>query len=73
MIQWIITIIIVVAAITYAGYLIYSRFRKKPVKDPDCNSCASDCTNCPLMEQSGQINRSVKSQNKDTLWPKKKS
>lgn len=73
MIQWIITIFIVVAAITYGGYRIYNRFRKKPEKDPDCNSCSSDCSNCPLMEQAGQINKAVNHEHRDPLRSKNKS
>ncbi|TVQ11633.1 MAG: FeoB-associated Cys-rich membrane protein [Bacteroidetes bacterium] len=56
MIQWTITIIIVAAAITYAGYRVYKHFSKTPSKDDeDCDSCSSDCSNCPLMEPTGKF------------------
>ncbi len=67
MIQGIITIIIVVAAIIYAGYRIFIRCRKKPEKDPDCSSCSSDCSGCPLLEQSEKIKKTTQTRQKQTL------
>lgn len=55
MIQWTITIIIIAAAITYAGYRVYKHFSKPPRKDEDCESCSSDCSNCPLMEPTDEF------------------
>jgi bacterioferritin-associated ferredoxin len=66
MLQWILTIIIVLAATAYAIYKIIRRF-KTPArkKDPDCSGCSSDCGDCPLAAEilkkknlSGQNQRS---------------
>ena len=49
MIQWILTILIVLLAFVYAGYRIKKRFfTKEEAKDPDCQGCTSDCKSCPL-------------------------
>ncbi len=52
MLQWILTIIIVLAATAYAVYKIIRRF-KAPVrrKEPDCNGCSADCGDCPLASE----------------------
>jgi hypothetical protein len=51
MIQWILTIIIIAATLTYAFYLIIRRFAKKVEKQPEqCNGCVSDCRGCPVSD-----------------------
>lgn len=52
MIQWIITIAIVLAAFTYAIVKIYRRFATKK-QSPDqesCANCSSECASCELAE-----------------------
>lgn len=49
MIQWIITILIVAAALFYAFYRLIKYFKKPKIKAEDCAGCSSDCDQCPLM------------------------
>lgn len=52
MFQWIATIVIVLAAITWAIVLLVKKFagQKKPPSDQkDCDGCSSDCQQCPLI------------------------
>jgi hypothetical protein len=48
MIQWIITLIIVVAALVYWGYRIYKYFFSKPENKSDCDGCSADCKSCSM-------------------------
>lgn len=48
MVQWIITILIVLAACAYVGYKVFQYFRGPAVKDSECSECSSDCSECPL-------------------------
>ncbi|TVQ86074.1 MAG: FeoB-associated Cys-rich membrane protein [Bacteroidetes bacterium] len=52
MIQWILTIVIVVAALFYAVFRIVKYFRKPAKTKPDeCSDCSSDCSHCPLYHE----------------------
>jgi flagellar biogenesis protein FliO len=56
--QLIITLIIVLAAVGYAVYLLVKRFSKKTKPDPDeCNSCSSDCSSCPMANKTFSIDK----------------
>ncbi|MFN2394676.1 MAG: FeoB-associated Cys-rich membrane protein [Bacteroidales bacterium] len=48
MIQWIITILIVILALYFAIKWILHYFRKQQKKTDDCAGCSSDCSQCPL-------------------------
>ncbi|MBW6478579.1 MAG: FeoB-associated Cys-rich membrane protein [Bacteroidales bacterium] len=49
MAQWILTILIVLAALYYAVYRAIKYFRKPKVKAEDCAGCSSNCDQCPLV------------------------
>lgn len=53
MVQWIITICILAAALAYALYRIRRYFRRRVMKSPDrpafCEGCHSDCGSCTLV------------------------
>lgn len=53
MVQWIITICILAAALAYALYRIRNYFRKRVMKTPErpavCEGCHSDCGSCALV------------------------
>lgn len=52
MIQWIITIIILLLALAWAGKHLYRfLFKKKTKKDDACAGCSSDCSTCPFFDQ----------------------
>lgn len=52
MIQEILVIIIVVAAVFFAGFKIYKRFR---VSENPCEGCITDCTGCNLPDLKKEI------------------
>ncbi len=64
--QWIITIIISALAFGYAIYKIY-RLWKKPAskktsnKADDCDSCSSNCDECPLKTDLDELLRKKRS------------
>jgi len=52
MLQWILTISIVTAALFYAVFRIVKYFRKPAKTEPaECSDCSSDCSNCSLYQE----------------------
>ncbi len=49
MTQWIITILIVLAALYYVVYRMIKYFKKPKIKAEDCAGCSSNCDQCPLV------------------------
>lgn len=48
MMQWILTALIVLAALIYVAVKVWKYFSKPKKQADDCQSCSSDCESCPL-------------------------
>ncbi|MCK9611926.1 MAG: FeoB-associated Cys-rich membrane protein [Bacteroidales bacterium] len=51
MTQFIITLIIIAAALITAVILLVRKFRKLKKSDDICNGCTSDCDNCSFYKE----------------------
>ncbi len=55
--QWILTGLIVCAALVYAVVKIAKTIQRTTQKAADCDGCSSDCTDCPLNPDAKNSNR----------------
>jgi hypothetical protein len=66
MIQWILTILVLSLAVWYITYkLAIKPGRSKPTMPADCNSCNSDCSKCPAINNTDRIFQSIELKNSD--------
>ncbi len=54
-VQWVLTIIVVAAALIYTLHKMLALFKKPNAHDDGCNGCSSDCNQCPLNMDVTQI------------------